>query len=352
MCLSIAVITPGSPLAAERDGNRDNERGDGGRKCRGAISEAGDDPSGFPQPHVRRSHNGVLRTALHACIATNTIVDQPTGQTRQINTPTLDGTIPGPTLWVKPGDRLSLLIFNDLPPNPPNERDNFFPHDENTINLHTHGLTVSPLGISDNIFRHMEPGTAHQMELDIPKDHPAGTFWYHPHVHGTVTYQFLGGMAGFLIVRGGPGTLDAVPEVAAAKDLVMGFQAIHTTHDGNTVFVQEKSEQFGTFPFVTNNVPPPIANQGIWSTYGLDGGPPLAPDGSYPGQESFFYYTTNGVTNPTLHMRPGEVQRWRLLNATDGDNLLITVASTEAESRASGSTSSRWTVSRSARCTS
>jgi FtsP/CotA-like multicopper oxidase with cupredoxin domain len=73
------------------------------------------------------------------------------------------------------------------------------------------------------------------------------------------------------------------------------------------------------------NVPPPLANQGIWSTYGLASGPPLAPDGSYPGQPTFFYYTTNGVTNPTLHMRPGEVQRWRLLNATDSDNLLITL---------------------------
>ena len=38
---------------------------------------------------------------------------------------------------------------------------------------------------------------------------------------------------------------------------------------------------------------------------------------------SYFYYTTNGVTNPTLHMRPGEVQRWRLLNASDSDNLLV-----------------------------
>jgi FtsP/CotA-like multicopper oxidase with cupredoxin domain len=136
---------------------------------------------------------------------------------------------------------LSLLILNDLPANPPGERRNAFPHDEYELNIHTHGLIVSPLGNSDNIFRHMDPGTAHLMEVKIPEDHPTGTFWFHPHVHGTVTYQFLGGMAGFLIVRGGPGTLDAVPEVAAAKDAVMAFQVIRTTHDGNTVFVQEKS---------------------------------------------------------------------------------------------------------------
>jgi hypothetical protein len=33
-------------------------------------------------------------------------------------------------------------------------------------------------------------------------------------------------MAGFLIIKGGPGTLDDLPEIKAAKDLVMGFQVI------------------------------------------------------------------------------------------------------------------------------
>jgi len=46
-----------------------------------------------------------------------------------------------------------------------------------------------------------------------PHRHPSGTYWYHVHKHGSVTYQFNGGMAGFLIVKGGKGTLDAVPEV-------------------------------------------------------------------------------------------------------------------------------------------
>ena len=58
--------------------------------------------------------------------------------------------------------------------------------------------------------------------------------------------------------------------------------------------------------------------QGVWSTYGLDGAP----------GRSNFYFTTNGVTNPTLQMRPGEVQRWRLLNATEGENLLLTLEGT------------------------
>src|SRR4051812_6075461 len=296
-CLTTALVAPRAARA------EDGGTGSGG------SSEASLARSAFPQPEVRQSSDGLLKTTLRASIATNKVVDRPSRKVRTIHTPTFEGTIPGPTLSVKPGDKLSIDLVNDLPPNPSVQRGGFFPHDPYTTNFHAHGLEVSPLGISDNVFRQMEPGTTHQIEINIPDDHPSGTFWYHPHKHGAATFQFLGGMAGFLIVKGGPGTLDALPEVAAAKDLVMGFQVIRTTVKGDVAFVNQQSKQFGTFPFFTKD----IEQQGIWSTYGLDGAP----------GRSFFYYTTNGVTNPTLHMRPGEVQRWRLLNASDGDNLLV-----------------------------
>jgi FtsP/CotA-like multicopper oxidase with cupredoxin domain len=121
----------------------------------------------------------------------------------------------------------------------------------------------------------------------------------------------IGGMAGLLIVKGGPGTLDAVPEVAAARDVPMMFQVIRAAVDGTQPFVHKIAEKFGTFPFFTNVK----TSQGIWSTYGLDGAP----------GRSFFYFTTNGVTKPTLHMRPGEVQRWRLLNAASDEALVLTL---------------------------
>jgi FtsP/CotA-like multicopper oxidase with cupredoxin domain len=314
ICFTVALIMPGSPLAADRDG--DHNEG-GGRKCRGWSTEARFDRSAFSEPEVRQSHRGVLRTTLHACISTNEMLDQNAQPPEMVefHPPTFEGTIPGPTLAVKPGDRLSILLVNDLPANPTNERDNFFPHDENTLNLHTHGLTVSPLGISDNIFREMKPGTTNLIHIDIPKDHPSGTYWYHTHKHGSVTYQFLGGMAGFLIVQGGEGTLDTVPEVAAAKDVPMAFQVIRSLNDGRVVFVHEQAQQFGTYPFPDFTKDPPVLphteNQGLWSTYGLDGQLPLEADGKTPAPPSRFSYTTNGIANPTLHMRPGEVQRWR-----------------------------------------
>ena len=271
-CFAMALIASGGSLAGDRDGDRGDKAG--GRKCRGAISEAGSDPSGFPQPEVRHSHGGKLRTTLHACISTIEMLDknaQPPEMV-EIHPPTFEETIPGPTLAVKPGDRLSILIVNDLPANPSNERDHAFPHDENSLNFHSHGLTVSPLGKSDNIFREMKPGTTNLVQIDVPKDHPSGTYWYHVHKHGAVTYQFNGGMAGFLIVKGGEGTLDAVPEVAAAKDVPMAFQVVRSLNDGSVAFVHEQSQQFGTFPFITNNPPPTPEQQGLWSTYGLDGG--------------------------------------------------------------------------------
>ena len=59
----------------------------------------------------------------------------------------------------------------------------------------------------------------------------------------------------------------------------------------------------------------------------MDGQLPLEPDGKTPAPPSRFSYTTNGVANPTLQMQPGEVQRWRLLNAIDGDNLQLVLVS-------------------------
>jgi FtsP/CotA-like multicopper oxidase with cupredoxin domain len=274
-------------------------------------SGPGPEPFTFPQPAIRQSSGGALNTTLHARIGDNTLADQFSGVQRVVHSPTFEGTIPGPTLSVKPGDTLSIDLANELPANPQVQRANFYPHDPYTINLHTHGLEVSPLGMSDNIFRKMQPGTTNHVEVAIPASHPSGTYWYHTHKHGSVTFQFLGGMAGFLIVKGGAGTLDALPEVKKARDVVMAFQEIRTDLDGDTVFVNQQSIQFSTFPAGTTD--PRL--QGVWSLYGNAG---------RPGR-SYFYFTTNGVTNPTLQMRPGEVQRWRLLNATEGEAIEVSL---------------------------
>ena len=143
-CLAIALIVPASPLVADSDHGRDQGVV---RKCGGLSTGATSDASAFPQPVVRESRDGILRTTLHACISTQRMLDENTlpPQLVEFHPPTFEGTIPGPTYVVKPGDRLSILLVNDLPANPANQRDGAFPHDQYSLNLHTHGLTVSPL---------------------------------------------------------------------------------------------------------------------------------------------------------------------------------------------------------------
>lgn len=72
----------------------------------------------------------------------------------------------------------------------------------NDTNIHTDGLWPSPAGNSDNVPIAVPPGGRFDDEYLIPADHPAGTFWYHPHRHGSSLYQLGSGMAGALIVEG------------------------------------------------------------------------------------------------------------------------------------------------------
>jgi FtsP/CotA-like multicopper oxidase with cupredoxin domain len=65
-------------------------------------------------------------------------------------------------------------------------------------------MSVSPQGRSDNVFVHVHPGQQFQYEVRIPaagRQGP-GLFWYHPHLHGVVEKQILGGMSGGLVVDG------------------------------------------------------------------------------------------------------------------------------------------------------
>ena len=65
-------------------------------------------------------------------------------------------------------------------------------------------MSVSPQGNSDNVFVQVHPGTQFDYAVRIPSHgrQGPGLFWYHPHAHGFVTKQILGGMSGGLVVEG------------------------------------------------------------------------------------------------------------------------------------------------------
>ena len=107
----------------------------------------------------------------------------------------------GPTIRVRRGTTFHIRLKNTLPaPNAgvPHQiaGTSEQPHDLCTTNLHTHGLHVSPAGNGDNVFIDVKPQNEVTFEYSVPADHPSGTFWYHPHHHGSVAYQLSNGLAG------------------------------------------------------------------------------------------------------------------------------------------------------------
>jgi len=234
-------------------------------------------PRMLPQPRVQRSSHGVLDVRLTAVPA---VVDM--GAPELVKTYTWNKVVPGYTWEINPGDTLKVHLRNRLPyMRPPKHMVMDRPHEWTHTNLHTHGLHVSPSGNADNVFIDIPPGEDHRFEIPLPEDHPGGLSWYHPHRHGGVTQQLRAGMAGMLIVRG---EIDRVREVRAARERVMVLQSIELGDDYQLL----------------DPIPFPKPDQAFFPrTHAL--------------------YTVNGVLNPHLTMYPGEVQRWRLLNAAEGN---------------------------------
>lgn len=248
-----------------------------------------------------------------------------------------DGQVPGPTIEVAPGDLVEWTVVNELTPYDSSEwRGNYnVPHDLNTTNLHTHGLDIvphlfEPLGTKDAgaPMVAVAPGESYTYSFTIPSDHPAGLNWYHPHHHGSTAVQAVSGLAGLLIVRG---DLDAVPEIAAAREvtLVVSDLGLFPSDDEEGVYTYEPKQN------------------AIWATFGakvvmkdpktgMDTDRPDLKGGFTTGDYALRFYAVNGspifreTPNPmnpraplgeaipegipTIALRPGEVVRVRLLN--------------------------------------
>ncbi|MFH1343147.1 MAG: multicopper oxidase domain-containing protein [Pseudomonadota bacterium] len=116
-----------------------------------------------------------------------------------------DAPFVGPQIEVYPGQTVRMTLHNELPADSTcgvRSGSTNIPHCFNGTNLHTHGLWINPSGNSDNVLISVNPGVQFQYEYNIPPDHPAGTFWYHSHRHGSTALQVSSGMAGAMVVRG------------------------------------------------------------------------------------------------------------------------------------------------------
>jgi FtsP/CotA-like multicopper oxidase with cupredoxin domain len=198
------------------------------------------------QPEVLASADGLLDVHLTAAAGVR-LVGHDTSAWG------FNGSSPGPTLRLRPGDMLRVRLVNRL---------------DQPTNLHTHGLHVSPHGNGDNPFVMIRPGDSFDYTFRIPANHPAGTFWYHPHHHGTVANQIFSGLVGALLIEGNP-------DLQVTNDLVLLVTDITLDGSGRVT--------------------------------------PASRMAKLQGREGDLVLV-NGQHQPAISATPGALQRWRVIN--------------------------------------
>lgn len=265
---------------------------------------------------------------------------------------TYNGSTVGPTLDAYPGQPLFIDLVNTLPPNPPasvptqalrvNARgENMMsvmrrqpqayttgtapldpmnnPHLFNTTNIHVHGVQTiphlfSPIGTLDAsaMMIGVGPGESYHYTFPIPADHPSGLYWYHPHHHGSTDVQVASGMAGLIVMRG---PIDDVPEIAAARDVILAVQSLNLNPSPTDATLLE-------YEPVAYQAPPVGYNLGTdYSLYTVNG-----------QGVCFANNNTNAYTPLSpyqISMRPGEVIRLRILNGTNAVYLPLVIPGCE-----------------------
>ena len=227
------------------------------------------------------------------------------------------GDFVAPTIRVAPGQELNIAIDNELEPCTDKQRADHACF--NDTNLHTHGLWISPTGHSDNVLVTVAPGSSFQYHYEIPADHPAGTYWYHPHSHGSGFVQLASGMAGALIVTGDrlptettPGDIDILLKDQRGRpfpERVMIFQQIEygCLNDKGVIEGERDKDNQPVRPFTCS--PGKI---GRIESFDNDQG--WRHSGRYTG--------INGKVEPRLDDgRAGGFERWRLINAGKGESM-------------------------------
>ncbi|MBD5606310.1 MAG: multicopper oxidase domain-containing protein [Candidatus Eremiobacteraeota bacterium] len=307
--------------------------------CPGAVAAAPiptPTPTGsaLPIPPELRSANGQLALTVVA-------------QADASGNPklTYNGSPVPPTLRLLPGDVLSIQLTNSLPTPPAGSAY------VNDTNLHFHGLHVSPNAPGDDSIDMLAlPGQTLNYKFSIPTTHPPGLYWYHSHAHGEVERQNLSGMSGALVINGiaqyAPSVTNMPERILIVRDTVLAGQALPNADKrqiyamgwamqhaqgshgiamsgargnmtmGKSIAVRSSDSRTSRNPYVV--VDP---NFRRFDRRRFD-----ASDGHCVGTETAAKgWTVNGATQPTIGIRPGEQQLWRLVNAGSDSYLDVAV---------------------------
>ena len=172
-----------------------------------------------------------------------------------------NGQVPGPTLELREGDSVVVHFRNQLP-------------EPSTI--HWHGLHI-PFSSDGSPFHPVAPGDSYDYGFTIRRG-AAGTYWYHPHPHHRTGHQVAKGLYGAVIVRAAD---DPLPASLTEKILILS----------DNRFLAD-----GSFDLPELHSAPGQ----------LD---------AENGREGDVIFVS-GQVMPTLDIRSGEVQRWRVVNAS------------------------------------
>jgi FtsP/CotA-like multicopper oxidase with cupredoxin domain len=285
-----------------------------------------------------------------------------------------DNLYPAPTLKVDPGERLVIRLGNGLTGltiedffDPKyikkGEEVPLYPEQLTSapLNLHVHGVHVSPKGNSDNVMLHIAPGMANTYVYDIPKNMPQGAYWYHSHLHTVTTAQTYAGLAGLLAIGRTDGN---IPLVTAnripIRNMILQYNYVSDRKGGlaqlnspswpmwvstlkgpngseladgkyrpslaPTNFAQSKigerawtvwysgplsiQNYRGLFQFIPSNLQQFTPNDGKAENS-------VAADPSLPDYLRDVQFTVNGQFQPTIKSKPGQTEIWVLANVSD-----------------------------------
>jgi L-ascorbate oxidase len=250
----------------------------------------------------------------------------------------------GVRLALQKGDTLRIRLVNRLPAMDPTKvkhegdpgQANLY---RNPTNIHTHGLivparaaTVKDPTFGDFVFVTAYnsangvpvPQQTHQhgaivmdtidYRIDIPANHPSGSFWFHPHIHGIALNQVSEGLAGIITIgnAGDYARGDAVatpfPEPNIRHLILKDIQVMAK---GSVGF--DSGPQKVANGEVLNQEDPGFCTQSPDPSEQRLGSCPGQAD-SYPGGK--WYFTVSGQQYPTISINGADGEIWRLTNAS------------------------------------
>jgi FtsP/CotA-like multicopper oxidase with cupredoxin domain len=175
-----------------------------------------------------------------------------------------NGSVPGPTLELHEGDSVIIHFSNRLP---------------EPTTVHWHGVHL-PANADGSPLLPIGPGQKHDYSFRL-RAGSAGTYWYHPHPDHRSSFQIGMGLYGGIIVRAPNDPLTA----AGIQEKLL-------------ILADNKFDSTGAIAFAD----PKSVDASIDLENGREGN----------------VFLVNGQVMPTIDIGRGEVQRWRIVNASAG----------------------------------